>query len=376
MVENPFIITEKVIPEYFCDRKKKSEELMKLLVNRNNVVLFSQRRMGKTGLIQFCFEQQKIKKDYITIYLDILSTTDLREFTYLLGKEVYQTVKPLGKKMLEKFVTTLKSLSGKIGFDPLTGIPTLNLQLGDISRPEFTLKEIFEYLSGSDKPCILAIDEFQQIVNYPEKGVEALLRAHILQGNNCRFIFSGSERHLLEEMFMSVARPFYQSASYMELREIPEEFYVDFIVNMFRRGEKEITPLRATEIYRKFGGHTFYIQRLCNAIYANTPAGKEIDNEDVEHSLEEVIYSYDTIYRLRLSSLTLRQKELLLAVAREEPVEGISSMEFIKRNSLASASAVQTSLKSLLKQDYIWKIEDKYIIGDKFFSLWIKKTYF
>ena len=162
-VINPFIVTGKIAPPYFCDRVQESARLIKSLTNGNNMVIISPRRMGKTGLIQFCYEKPKIREEYYTFFIDILHTSSLREFTYLLGRAVYETLLPRSEKMVKLFVQTLKSISGKFGFDPLTGLPTFNVELGDIDRPEYTLEEIFRLLASADKPCIVAIDEFQQI---------------------------------------------------------------------------------------------------------------------------------------------------------------------------------------------------------------------
>ena len=148
---NPFIVTGKIEPEYFCDRVKESERLVKSLTNGNNLVIISPRRMGKTGLIRFCYEKPEIKEEYYTFFIDILHTSSLREFTYLLGKEIYETLLPRSKKMASLFIHTLKSINGKFGFDPLTNLPTFNLELGDIDRPEYTLEEIFQCLIAADK---------------------------------------------------------------------------------------------------------------------------------------------------------------------------------------------------------------------------------
>ena len=205
---NPFIVTGKIAPEYFCDRVQESARLIKSLTNGNNMVIISPRRMGKTGLIRFCYEKPEIKGHYYTFFIDILHTSSLREFTYILGKEIFETLAPNSKKMVRLFMQTLKSISGKFGFDPLTNLPTFNLELGDIERPEYTLEEIFKYLMSADKPCIVAIDEFQQIGKYPEKNIEALLRTHIQKIENSHFIFAGSERSMMQAMFLSSARPF------------------------------------------------------------------------------------------------------------------------------------------------------------------------
>lgn len=375
MEENPFTITEKVIPKYFCDRENESSQIIRLLNNRNNIVLFSPRRIGKTGLIQYCFEDTLINKPYFTFYIDILSTTNLQEFVFLLGKRIYSKLQPFGEKAVKTLLSHLKSLSSRIGYDPLNGIPYLNLQLGDITHPEHTLDEIFSYLNNASKPCIVAIDEFQQITKYPEKGTEALLRSHMLQINNCRFIFSGSERHLLGEMFINSSKPFYQSASLIELKPIPKVIYVDFIQRMFDQGGKSIDKDFAEKIYDKYDGITFCIQKICNLIYSFTPKGEEASYKMLVRAEEEIFFSYETLYRERLSQLTLRQKELLFAIAAEKKVVQITSTEFIKKYSLFSVSTVQSSLRSLMNLEIVSKEYNHYFLEDRFFLEWLRINY-
>lgn len=375
MIENPFIITEKVIPEYFCDREAETAELSKLLKNGNNVVLISRRRIGKTSLIQYCFGMEEIKENFFSVYVDILSTTNLREFTFLLGREIFDTLKSRGEKIWQSFLLTVKSLAGKIGFDPVSGLPSLNVQLGDINQPEYTLKEIFAYLSSADKPCIVAIDEFQQISKYPEKNVEALIRSHLLQINNCRMIFSGSERHILENMFLSASRPFYLSASFMELKKIPADYYVEFICRLFREKDKMISEELARKVYDMFDGITYYVQRVCNGLFANTGIHREASEELLSQTLDEIVYSFDTVFRLRLSQLTTRQKELLLALAAEKVVEKITSAEFIHKHSLTSSSSVQAALKSLVNNSLVAQDERGYFIEDYFFRYWLCRNF-
>lgn len=157
-------------------------------------------------------------------------------------------------------VQGLRSINAKFGFDPITATPTFSLGLGDISHPEFTLAEIFTSLEKADRPCIVAFDEFQQITKYPEDNIEALLRSHIQHLSNVHFIFAGSERHLVTEMFLSSARPFYNSTSMMELHPISTEEYIPFVCKWFRAYERDIHEKDVLRIYGLFGGNTYYIQ--------------------------------------------------------------------------------------------------------------------
>lgn len=372
---NPFIVTGKIEPEYFCDRVHESARLIKSLTNGNNMVIISPRRMGKTGLIRFCYEKPEIRDDYYTFFIDILHTSSLKEFAYVLGKEIYVTLAPRSKKMASLFIQTLKSISGKFGFDPLTNLPIFNVELGDIDRPEYTLEEIFNYLAAADKPCIVAIDEFQQISKYPEKNVEALLRTHIQKIRNSHFIFAGSERHMMQAMFTSAARPFYHSADILELNAIAPDIYVSFIINHFKIRNRTITTDVVERVYHLFKGHTYYIQKTFNEAFADTPSGEACTIEAIKIAIDHLIESNATIFREILSNIPEKQKELLYAIAKEGEAKRITSAQFIKRHSLPSASSIQSAIKKLLEKDVVTEINKTYSVTDKLFAMWMNTIY-
>ncbi len=372
---NPFIVTGKIEPEYFCDRVTESARLVKSVTNGNNMVIISPRRMGKTGLIQFCYDKPEIAGEYYTFFIDILHTSSLREFTYLLGREIYETLLPRSRKMANLFIQTIKSISGKFGFDPVSGMPTFNVKLGDIDRPEYTLDEIFQYLAHADQPCIVAIDEFQQIAKYPEKNIEAQLRTHIQKLRNCNFIFAGSERHMMQEMFTSAARPFYHSADMLELKAIVPEIYIPFIVGHFEKRNRRIAPADVERVYNLFKGHTYYVQKTFNEAFANTPEGEECTLGTIRAAIDNMVASNDTIFREILSNIPEKQKELLYAIAKEGEAERITSAAFIKRHSLTSASSVQSAMKKLLEKDIITEINKVFSVTDKLFAMWINRLY-
>ena len=376
---NPFVVKGKIEPQYFCDREAETERLTKSIGNGNNIVLISPRRMGKTGLIEHCFDQPALS-DYYTFFIDILHTTSLREFTYILGKEVFDRLLPKGKKMVKMLIQTMKSISGSFGIDPTTGEPSFNLQLGDITTPEYTLDEVFKCLEVADRPCLVAIDEFQQITNYPETNIEAILRSHIQRLSNTSFIFAGSERHIMQEMFLTAARPFYYSAELMELGPIEKSVYISFIVRNFEENKRKIDQETAEKVYDLFDGHTFYIQKTFNEAFSNTEKGKYCTMETIKEAIETLLEIYAPFFKQVLSETLEKQKQLLYAIALDGEAEGITSATFIKRHSLDSASSVQAAAKRLLEKDLITKEDKAYRLTDRFFTLWIKllhgKEYF
>lgn len=373
--KNPFIVTGKIEPEYFCDRVKESSRLIKSFTNGNNMVIISPRRMGKTGLIQFCYDKPEVADDYYTFFIDILHTSSLKEFTYILGKEIYKTLSPKSKKMTSLFIQTLKSFSGKFGFDPITNFPTFNVELGDIDRPEYTLEEIFNYLSNADKPCIVAIDEFQQIAKYPENNIEALLRTHIQKIKNTNFIFAGSERHMMQAMFTSSSRPFYHSADIMELNAIVPELYIPFIVQHFKIRNRDISSDNVEKVYNLFKGHTYYIQKTFNEAFANTDKGEECTIDLLKETIDTLIENSGTIFKEILSNIPEKQKELLYAISIDGEAEKITSTAFIKKHNLASASSVQSAIKKLLEKDVVTEINKTFSVTDKLFAMWINGIY-
>lgn len=373
-INNPFVISGYHSLAYFCDRQTESARLIREVVNGNNLAIISTRRMGKTGLIQHCFHSKELSKDYYTFFVDIYATKSLRDFIFSLSKVILETLKPFGRKAFESFVNSVLSLKAGITYD-LTGSPSFNVQLGDITNSMVTLDEIFNYLEKADKPCIVAIDEFQQITNYPEKNVEALLRTHIQHCSNAHFIFAGSQRHTMGNMFLSASRPFYQSVSMMNLESIELTKYIDFACKHFKAADKTITPPTITVIYERFGGVTWYIQKVLNALFSSTPTKGVCDVDAVDEAIKSIVDSFKFTYKEIIFRLPERQKDLLVAISKEGAAREVTSGKFVKRYSLTSPSSVQAALKGVLEKDFVTAIEGSYHIYDQFFDIWLKENY-
>ena len=370
---NPFVVSGKIPPEYFCDRVEEAAQLEKSLRNQLNVVLTSARRMGKTSLVDFVFDKPVISKNYITVVVDILHTTTFREFIMALGTAVFENVATRSKKLRKRFVTLLKSLSASFGYDPILNVPTFDIRLGDLQNPEFTLTEIFSYLESIDKRCLVVIDEFQQITYYPEKNVEALLRTHIQKLKNTNFVFSGSKRRLMNEMFFSSKRPFYQSAKNLPLEPIDKGIYLDFAMSNFKNANKNITEEAFSHVYDTFWGVTFYIQRIMKDAFAETKADDTCDLNLVKNLIEDYIDENDSRLREQLSYISESQKELLYAIHSEGQVQSITSAEFNKKHRLRSPSSTQSAALKLLEYDLITRKEKIYSLSDPLLKLWLDR---
>lgn len=374
MHQNPFVVSGYVSPRYFCDRPVETRQLIENVINGNHVALVSARRMGKTGLIRHCFHQSDLSQGYYCFFVDIYPSKSLRDFVFMLSKEIIGALKPRGRKALDGFWTVMKSIQGGINFDP-SGNPSFNLQLGDIRYPEATLDELFFYLERADRPCVVAIDEFQQIASYDEDNVEALLRTHVQQCPNASFIFAGSQRHVMGNMFTSPARPFYQSVAMMHLDAIPEDVYVDFACRIFAESQKRIEADAVRHCYGQFSGITWYVQKILNVLYSMTGMGETAHLGMVSEALDRIVDSYDYAYSELLFRLPARQRDLLVALSKADAVGQITSSDFLKESGLPSASSVQSAMKGLLEKDYVTCEGGRYSLYDKFLRLWLKRNY-
>lgn len=372
-MENPFLTFGYVSPDLFCDRIEETQRIISLLTNGNNIALISPRRMGKTGLLHHCFAQPEIKNKYHTFLIDIYSARSLKEMVYAMGREILNVLKPKGKKAFERFVTIVTSLKSGISYDA-TGTPSWNLEIGDIKTPDFTLDEIFTYLENADKPCIVAIDEFQSVRRFPEDNTEAILRTYIQRCKNAWFIFSGSQRSMMSEIFNSPSRAFYQSVSLMSLKTITLTSYSKFIHDHFTRQKKEIEQIVIDSVYQQFDGITWYVQKLMNELFASTKENETCCIDKLQPTIQHIINEQEEGYKELLFRIPIKQKELLFAISKEGKASQITSGTFVKKHKLTSASSVQKAAKSLVEQQVLTQELGIYEIYDKFFALWLAQS--
>ena len=371
--KNPFVTKGYAGSEFFCDRERETNDILSLLTNENNLAIISPRRLGKTDLIRHCFAQPDIKDSYHTFLIDIYATNSLRDFVYEFGKAIMDDLKPKGRKVWGRFVSTLKSLKSEISFD-INGNPVWGIGLGNMENPTVTLDEIFYYLEHADKPCIVAIDEFQQITNYNDgKNIEAALRTHIQHCCQTTFLFAGSKRHLMSEIFTSPSRPFYQSVITMGLAPISVEKYVEFARRQFREYGKDVETKVIETVYTQFHGVTSCLQRVMNVLFFRTAPNECCTTDMVEEAVNYLLDLYSDNYETQMSQMSERQRTLFRAITAEGQVRGLTGSAFIRKYRLLSASSVMSAAKALLDKDLITQEQGAYSIYDQFFALWLRR---
>ena len=368
MQQNPFIISGYLSPEYFCDRRDETDRILNAIENGRHVTLFSPRRMGKTGLIKHLFFMVKKTKEFTPVYVDIMATTSLREFTEVFGKAVLTAI---GKNeaLMKKILKQLAALRIKLTIDHLTGEPALSLDVNNAREAEKSLDTIFRYIGSQSYRIAIAIDEFQQITNYPEKNLEAILRTHLQTVNNVCVIFSGSRKHILTEIFSSADRPFYNITEMMEIGGIEPEIYKSFILEKFRKGAISISAGALGRIVEITRLHTFYVQYFCNRLYSEKT---NIDTDIVERSLVTILRENEPVYANYLNLLTPMQYRVLKAIALNNGIDNPLSKEFLSEFELGAASSVSQAIKSLSEKEFVFYSDSRYRLNDVFLGEWIK----
>lgn len=375
VLSNPFVISKSIPEELFCDRKTETEHLIKQVENGRNVVLVSPRRMGKTGLIHHLLLQKEIADRYHTFFVDIYPASSLREMCYIFGKAVFEQLKSTRERHWESFFQIIKSLRIGLKMDGISGEPKLELGIGAIDDPAVTLDEIFQYLESAGRPCLVAFDEFQQVAEFQEKRVEALLRGIIQRCANTTFLFSGSKQHTISQMFHTKSRPFYQSAQLMDLHPIAKETYIDFATLMFSKYGKRVEREVVEHVYNDYGGTTWYLQMMMNELFALTEPGAICSGGMLASAERNILEVQEGSYRMQLNMLSPRQKQVLQAISREGCVKSPTAAAFIRKYSLDSASSVQSALKGLEGKEIVSFGESGYHVSDLFLGRWLRENY-
>lgn len=371
-MDNPFVTKGYAGPEYFCDRVEETKRLVELTTNGNNIALISPRRVGKTDLIHHCFQQPELKEKYYTFHIDIYATASLRDFVNVFGQTILNELKPKGRVAWEGFLNILRSIRSEITYD-INNFPTWSIGLGNIENPMVTLDEIFQYLGQADRPCIIAIDEFQQITRYAEAhNIEAMLRTYIQRCNNATFIFAGSKRHLMGEIFTSPSRPFYQSVLVMNLKPISVEKYTEFAKMQFDRYGKSIEDEAVVAVYERFDAVTSCLQRILNVLFLKTLPGGKCTCDMVDDAINYILDMFSETYQDLLERIPEKQREVFIAIAKEGKAKAITGKTFIKKHHLQTSSVINAAVRGLLEKDFITVDKGVYTIYDPFFALWLR----
>jgi len=367
-MKNPFVFSHIVTDDYFCKRDD-LDTIKKYMLDSVDIVLFSKRRYGKSSLIKEIFKNHIDDDKYLTIYFDIFDISNANDFAYSFYKAVAKSFKTDMKSILR----ILKELFSKTSFSATvtnSGEVEFKPTLANLPFEEM-LEDIFinlsSYLKRHNQKAIIAIDEFQQINTIKEQNIEAILRKYIQNLDNISFVYSGSKRHMLTQMFTTHAKPFYNQAIPLELKSIPLEDFYEFVSKKFIDTNKNISKEAFDLIYKSVDGESWLVQNISYHIWQKYEA---IDSDVVLDIINDIVNMSDTIFKVLFDSFSNTQKTALKTVVKNNGKALLSkeilASQYISKSSLSSA------LHVLYEKEIIDKNGDIYYINDKLFELWLK----
>ena len=372
-ITNRFVTGGYVSPEYFCNRNDETMRILNAISSRRNLTLISLRRIGKTGLLKHVkFLLEHSETPYAVIYVDLLPSMNGNEMLNSISSSLIR-LKKEEKNFFEKILSALASLRPVLTVDSLTGEPALELKVDSSSGIHAGFDQLLKLISDIRQNIVFIFDEFQQISHFPEKNIEQMLRTIIQAHPLIPFIFSGSSRHMLENMFLSATRPFYQSSELMYLDTINESVYRKFIVEQFQKGNKKISDEAITKIFAWTRRHTYYVQYISSLLFELNDI--IIGLNHTGKVFHQVLTDFEPQFISYRNLIPAHQFRLLQAIAVEDGVTQPTAGKFITNHNLTSASSVATSLKALQEKEMIVYDSNRWVVYDVFFSRWLEYNY-
>jgi AAA+ ATPase superfamily predicted ATPase len=367
----PFPTTGYFGAQYFCDREEETKRILSNIHGGQSTILTAPRRIGKTALISHVIEN--LPRGIKGVYLDILPTENMSGFLNEFAGAIIRNIpekKGTGRKIWE----FIKSLRPTVSFDMLTGSPQVSFNLKE-NEVNHQVEAIFSFLEKQDEKFVIAIDEFQQILKYPEKNTDAWLRTLIQKLKNVIFIFAGSQQHILNEMFTIPSRPFYNSASLLKIGKINSEKYRAFISKQFKLNNRQIEYPTIDSILKWTDCHTYYVQLICNRIFLT--AVTRITEDTWKEEAERLLKEQEPVFFNYRSMLTRPQWNIMKAAALEGIIYEPTGMDFILKYSLGNPSTVLRSLEAVIRMELIYHDFNSggkkfYAINDLLFRRWME----
>ena len=363
-IMNPFSVKTYRGPEYFIDREKETAKLLDAIQNERNLTLFSHGRFGKTMLIHHVFDKLDQRR-FQPVFVDLFATRNMVHFAQKLTEILYER-KIINESWLHKL---LGSLGASMSFDPISGNPQISFSLVNRDRINQGLSDLFKQMVRTKKTVIIAFDEFQEVASYGEETAEATVRTIMQEYPEITFLFSGSKKSLMKEIFANAKRPFFQSTQMMELHEIDREVYASEVSAILRNKQKSFDKGLIFRILDETYCHTGFTQMVLSRVFSESD--DIIDNSLFEHVWSDILEDHKSMAREQEFLLPSLQWRTLLAVAKEEYVKAPQSREFSVKYDLSAPSSMARSIKALLDKGLIIECGDK---GLRVYNIFIQKN--
>lgn len=361
-MQNPFRFSGIVAEPAFCDRIRERKEIKRYIESSQNVLLYSHRRYGKSSLILKIFRELK---NTTSVYVDLYGTTHIGEFITAFLKGI-SSLESQMNRLMKILREGIRSMGLHFSIDPITGMPTASPVINR-SVQEKTIEELFAVIEtfSRKKKLVVAFDEFQEVAAYGGDGFEKSLRKSIQKHDRISYIFAGSQKHLITEMFNDRKRAFYMLATSFPLGKIQTHEYVKWVNRLYRKAERSIENSFIEEVVAVCENHPMYVQEF----FFNLWEEKKLSFEHLDRVKHDMVGNRIPEYSYLWDSLTLNQKRALKLVALTSG-KNIFSAENLNKIGFRTASQVTAALAGIKKTGILDK-NKTWKIHDPFFKRWL-----
>jgi len=361
-MENPFSFTTVVDDPAFCNRETEQKELIRLIQASQNVLLYSHRRFGKTSLILKVFNQLK---GVTPIYVDLYGTVSIPDFIRAALTGI-SAAEPKLQRLMKLVRETITSFTVSFSLDPVTGLPTAAPQMSPDMKAA-PLEDVFRLARAvsTKKKMAIALDEFQEVARYGGDSFEKQLRKHIQQHPNIAYIFSGSQKHIIMEMFEDAKRAFYRQAASFPLDKISSEAYAKWIAGLYKMDHRTIAPKLIHNVVQRCDRHPAYIQEFFYRLWPE----KTVSVESIDQIERRIIKMRTAGFAYAWDSLTLNQRRALKLIAATGG-KSIYAVNNLAAFGFKTPSQATTAIQKLIEREFVVK-NGIYQIQDPIFKRWL-----
>lgn len=374
-MKNPFVYGETVSGDNFCDRVREMKELIADIKNGQNVIIFSPRRYGKTSLIKQALRKVK-SQGILTFYIDLYPAINKGKFIEIYAGAISSGIPGGARQVAKKIKEYLPRIIPKVVLDDQTFHLEFEFDRTGSISPNINdlLSAVNKEADRQNKSAVVVFDEFQEIANFDDDEIERKMRSVFQNHRNVSYIFMGSKTHLMRDIFNNPNRPFYKSGKHFPLGKIDQEELSLFAKKKFSDQAIVIGYNELNSILNNTECHPYYFQMLCNVLWELCIDSRMITEADIGKALDILISRESSAYIAMWEELTIKQKNLMVALAMEECPE-VFGKKFLETYGLGPSSSIQKALKKLLKKELIQQKNGSYIIYDLFFKKWIRRTW-
>ena len=319
-MKSPFQYGTLVDKDNYVNRVEERKQLKELLGSGINVMLISPRRWGKSSLVKVAMDELMHEDKQVRVcYIDAFSIKTESEFYRIFAREVIACAASTLEKRLEDVRHFLKTVSPSITLKS-TPTDTMSFDL----KFELEERDVMEILKLPEKIAIaksirliVCIDEFQQLAQLSGyRDLEGKMRSVWQKQQQVSYCFYGSKRHMMLDIFNNSSNPFYRFGQVLFLQKIKKEEWVPFIVNAFKRTNKEISKEQAEQLCDIVKCHSWYLQQLCYFVWSGT--SDKVTDETIEMRTRQLIDTNMPMFMNDTENLTAAQTAMLRAVANGE----------------------------------------------------------